>query len=46
MTGELVSFSRIEAHYFSQSCFLKEGELLDVAAIRHIPCVIVTVATT
>ncbi|TMS00003.1 prolyl aminopeptidase [Nonomuraea basaltis] len=38
---ELVGFSRIEAHYFSQGCFLQEGELLDVAGIRHIPCVIV-----
>ncbi|GGT08598.1 prolyl aminopeptidase [Nonomuraea spiralis] len=38
---ELVGFARIEAHYFTQGCFLEEGELLDVSAIRHIPCVIV-----
>ncbi|WP_103954720.1 prolyl aminopeptidase [Nonomuraea solani] len=38
---EVVAFMRIETHYFTQDCFLKEGELLDVEAIRHIPCVIV-----
>nr|WP_269128855.1 prolyl aminopeptidase [Nonomuraea sp. K271] len=38
---DVVGFSRVEAHYFSQGCFLRDGELLDVGAIRHIPCVIV-----
>ncbi|MFC5826996.1 prolyl aminopeptidase [Nonomuraea insulae] len=38
---DLVAFSRIEVHYFGQGCFLKDGELLDVGAIRHLPCVIV-----
>jgi proline iminopeptidase len=38
---DLVGFSRVETHYFGQGCFLRDGELLDVGAIRHIPCVIV-----
>ncbi|MEV0380451.1 prolyl aminopeptidase [Nonomuraea sp. NPDC050643] len=38
---EVVGFSRIEAHYFRQACFLDEGELLDADPIRHIPGVIV-----
>ncbi|MEU1726633.1 prolyl aminopeptidase [Nonomuraea sp. NPDC005692] len=38
---EVLGFARIEAHYFTRRCFLREGELLDVAAIRDVPCVIV-----
>ncbi|HLF77170.1 MAG TPA: prolyl aminopeptidase [Dehalococcoidia bacterium] len=36
------AFARIEAHYFVNGGFLREGQLLDeVDRIRHIPCVIV-----
>lgn len=38
----LVAFARIETHYFSQACFLDEGQLLrDAHTIRHLPGVIV-----
>lgn len=37
-----LGLARLEAHYFSRSCFLEEGELLrGVGRIRHIPGVIV-----
>jgi proline iminopeptidase len=36
------AFARIEAHYFVNGGFVREGQLLDeVDRIRHIPCVIV-----
>lgn len=42
---EMTSFvaqARLECHYFFNSGFLKENQLLEgVSAIRHIPCVIV-----
>ncbi|MFL6055461.1 MAG: prolyl aminopeptidase, partial [Actinoallomurus sp.] len=38
----VTAFARIENHYFANTGFLEEGQLLrDVPKIRHLPCVIV-----
>ena len=40
----IMAYSRIEAHYFQNGGFIREGQLLEKAEIdkiRHIPTVIV-----
>lgn len=42
VTPEAINRVRIQTHYFTNNCFLEEGQLLrDVDEIRHIPVVII-----